>query len=97
MRCPLVAALGVDLSAESATRAAPGVLGNSLSAADPLAEEWTVTVIGSHYAAALIARDMGDDGPDHDRRFQFVVTHDRDLVVSAARSMMARITTPEGP
>lgn len=90
VRCPLVAALGVDLSAESA----PGVLGNSLSEADPLAEEWTVTVIGSHYSAALIARDMGDDGPDDERRFQFVVTHDRDLVLGAARSLMARITTP---
>jgi EAL domain-containing protein (putative c-di-GMP-specific phosphodiesterase class I) len=96
-RCPLVAALGVDLSAESATTSAPGVLGNSLSAADPLAEEWTVTVIGPHYAAALIARDMDDDGPDLDRRFQFVVTHDRDLVLGAARSLMARITTPEIP
>ena len=86
-RCPLVAALGVDLSAELA----PGVFGNSLSAEDPLAEEWTVTVTGSHYAAALIARDMGDSGPDHERRFQFVVTHNRDLVLKAARSLMARI------
>jgi EAL domain-containing protein (putative c-di-GMP-specific phosphodiesterase class I) len=89
-RCPLVAALGVDLSAESA----PGVLGNSLAATDPLAEEWTVTVIGPHYAAALIARDLGDTGPDHDRRFQFAVTYDRDVVLGAARSLMARIKTP---
>ncbi|MEP7115300.1 MAG: EAL domain-containing protein [Ilumatobacteraceae bacterium] len=89
-RCPLVAALGVGLDAH----ATPGVLGNSLSATDPLAEEWTVTVIGSHYAAALIARDLGDTGPDHDRRFQFAVTHDRDLVLGAARSLMARIRTP---
>ncbi|MEP7113031.1 MAG: EAL domain-containing protein [Ilumatobacteraceae bacterium] len=88
-RCPLVGALGVELNATGA----PGVLGNSLSAEDLLAEEWTVTVIGSHYAAALIARDMGDSGPDHDRRFQFVVTHDRDLVLSAARSLMARIVS----
>ena len=88
-RCPLVAALGVDLTAQSA----PGVLGNSLSPNDPLAEEWTVTVIGSHYAAALIARDLGDAGPDHERRFEFAVTHDRDLVLGAARSLMARIRT----
>lgn len=89
-RCPLVAALGVDLTTETA----PGVLGNSLSRADPLAEEWTVTVIGCHYSAALIARDLGDAGPDHERRFHFAVTHDRELVLAAARSLMARITTP---
>jgi hypothetical protein len=89
-RCPLVAALGVDLTADLA----PGVFGNSLSSTDPLAEEWTLTVIGPHYAAALIARDMGDTGPDHDRRFRFSITYDRDLVLSAARSLMARIQTP---
>jgi EAL domain-containing protein (putative c-di-GMP-specific phosphodiesterase class I) len=89
LRCPLVGALGVDLTAGSA----PGVLGNSLSPTDPLAEEWTVTVIGPHYAAALIARDLGDSGPDHERRFQFAVTHDRDVVLGAARALMSRITT----
>jgi EAL domain-containing protein (putative c-di-GMP-specific phosphodiesterase class I) len=88
-RCPLVAALGVDLTTKNS---ASGVLGNSLSPQDLLAEEWTVTVIGSHYSAALIARDLGDTGPDHERRFQFAVTHDRDIVLGAARSLMARIT-----
>ena len=90
VHCPLVAALGVDLRTESA----PGVLGNSLRATDPLAEEWTVAVVGPHYSAALIARDLGDTGPDHDRRFQFAVTYNRELVLGAARSLMARITTP---
>jgi hypothetical protein len=50
-----------------------------------------VTVLGPHYAAALIARDLGDTGPDHERRFEFVVTHDRDLVVAASRSLMSRV------
>jgi hypothetical protein len=49
--------------------------------------------IGSHYSGALIARDLGDSGPDVDRRYEFVVTHDRDLVLGAARSLMSRITT----
>ena len=88
-RCPLVAALGLGLAASPA----PGVHGASLSPTDPLVGEWTVTVVGSHYSGALIARDLGDDGPDHDRRFEFVVTHDRDLVLGAARSLMSRITT----
>jgi DICT domain-containing protein len=88
-RCPLVAALGLGL----ATSPAPGVHGASLSPTDPLVGEWTVTVIGPHYSGALIARDLGDKGPDQDRRFEFVVTHDRDLVLGAARSLMSRITT----
>jgi hypothetical protein len=46
-----------------------------------------------HYSGALIARDLGDDGPDADRRYEFVVTHDRDLVLDASRSLMARITS----
>jgi hypothetical protein len=44
----------------------------------------------------LIAVDLGDNGPDHDRRFEFTVTHDRDLVLEAARSLMTRIVTDEG-
>ncbi|MBI5087733.1 MAG: EAL domain-containing protein [Actinobacteria bacterium] len=87
-RCPLVGALAVDLTRHPV----PKVHTSALAADDPLVGEWTVAVLGSHYSAALIARDLGDDGPDHDRRFEFAVTHDRDLVVAAARSLMARIT-----
>jgi EAL domain-containing protein (putative c-di-GMP-specific phosphodiesterase class I) len=87
-RCPLVAALGRDIRATSPN----GVHCVPLSASDPLLGEWTVTTIGSHYAAALIARDLGDDGPDLDRRYEFLVTHDRDVVLAAARSLMSRIT-----
>ena len=47
-------------------------------------------------AGALIARDVGDDGPDADRRFDVVVTYDRELVLTAARALMARIA-PETP
>jgi EAL domain-containing protein (putative c-di-GMP-specific phosphodiesterase class I) len=91
-RCPLVAALAVGLDRMST----PGVHGGVIAASDPLSREWTVTVVGPHYAAALIAVDLGDNGPDHDRRFEFTVTHDRDLVLEAARSLMTRIVTDEG-
>lgn len=87
-RCPLVGALGVDLEIDPAL----GVHAVSFAADDPLAREWTVATIGSHYAAALVARDLGDSGPDHHRRFAFVVTHDRDIVLAAARSLMSRLT-----
>jgi DICT domain-containing protein len=86
-RCSLVAALGIGLPAEPA----PGVRGATIASNDALADEWSVVVVGPHYAAALVARDLGDDGPDDRRRFDHVVTHDRALVVAAARSLLDRI------
>ena len=51
--------------------------------------------VGAHFAGALAAIDIGDCGPDHERRFDYVLTYDRDLVVEIARSMLARIqSTP---
>ncbi|MEV4347171.1 EAL domain-containing protein [Actinoplanes sp. NPDC049596] len=87
---PFVAALGVDMPAQPA----PGVRGGALSIQDPLASEWTVVVLGAHTAAALMARDLGDIGPDPDRQFEFVVSYDRSLVTAAAHSMIGRLTTP---
>lgn len=85
--CSFVAAIGVGLSAEPAH----GVRGAALGAQDPLAGEWVVAVVGPHFAGALIARDLGDQGPDPDRRFDVVITHDRTLAVSTARSLMERV------
>jgi DICT domain-containing protein len=85
---PLVAAFGAGLDEEPV----PGVRGAHLEAGDPLAGEWNVIVVGPHYAAALVARDLGDTGPDPERRFDYVVTHDRGLVVAAARSLLQWLT-----
>ena len=85
--CPFVGALGAGLS----TMPTAGVCGAPLASDDPLLGEWTIVVIGPHYAGALIARDLGDHGPDHDRRFEFMITHHRDTVISAGRSLMGRI------
>ena len=90
-RCTLVAAFGVGLDAEPA----PGVRGAPLDPADPLAAEWTVVVLSPHFAAALIARDMGDGGPDQDRLFEFALTHDRRRVTAAARCLIERIVSPD--
>ncbi|KUL23632.1 sensor domain-containing phosphodiesterase [Actinoplanes awajinensis] len=89
-RLPFIAALGVDMVPEPA----PGVRGGSLSIQDPLASEWTVVVLGAHTAAALMARDLGDTGPDGDRQFEFVVTYDRTVVTAAAHAMAGRLTRP---
>ena len=68
-----------------------GVRGGDLDAGDPLHEEWDVAVVSPHFAAALVARDLGDAGPDADRRFDFVLTYDRDLVVDVAACLLSRI------
>ena len=86
-RAALTGALGAGMPPAPA----PGVRGASLDPGDPLRGEWAVALIGPHFAAALVARDCGDDGPDADRRFDFVVTHDRDLVVRAAQPLLDRL------
>ena len=48
-------------------------------------------MLGPHYAAALVARDLGDLGPDHQRRFEFVLTFDRDLVTDVIVALIARV------
>jgi hypothetical protein len=50
-----------------------------------------VVVVSPHFAAALVSRDLGDDGPDSKRRFDYAVTYDRTLVVDVARDLMRRV------
>jgi len=83
----LVAAFGVGLGDEPVR----GVRGAHLEPDDPLAGEWSVVVLGPHFAGALVAQDLGDDGADRDRRFTFATVYDRTLVIAAARTLLARI------
>jgi DICT domain-containing protein len=48
-------------------------------------------VVTPHFAAAFVGRDLGDRGPDMERRFDFCMTYDRDLAVQAAAALMSRI------
>ena len=67
--------------------------GASIGPDDPLAGEWSVLVIGPHFAGALVAQDLGDaGGREGDRRFTFATAYDRGLVIAAARILIARIT-----
>jgi diguanylate cyclase (GGDEF)-like protein/PAS domain S-box-containing protein len=85
----LVAAFGVGLSQEPL----PGVRGADIGPGDPLAGEWSVLVIGPHFAGALVAQDLGDTGGrESDRRFSFATAYDRGLVIAAARTLISRIT-----
>jgi EAL domain-containing protein (putative c-di-GMP-specific phosphodiesterase class I) len=77
---------------------APGVRGDDLAAGSPLASEWNVIVVSPHFAAAFVARDLGDEGaPDESRRFDFAMTYDRELVAAAARSLMAKVVPQLAP
>lgn len=86
-RSAFTAALGIGLGPEPA----PGVRGISLDADDALVGEWDIAVLGPHYSAALVARDLGDAGPDHERRFAFVLTFERTLVADVAAALISRL------
>lgn len=83
----LVGALGVGIPAQPA----PLVRGADLAPDDPLRGEWDVTVIAPHFAGAFVARDLGDRVADPDRRFDFFLTYDRELVTRAASALLRRI------
>src|SRR4029453_16096199 len=68
-----------------------GVRGADLAADGPLRREWDLVVIGPRFAAALVARDRNDQGPDARRGFDVIVTHDRDLVIQAAEPLLRRL------
>jgi EAL domain-containing protein (putative c-di-GMP-specific phosphodiesterase class I) len=89
--CSLIGVMGHAMKALPAT----GVRGASLNADDPLCGEWTVCVVGPHFSGALIATDLGDTGPDAERRFAFAMTYNRALVLGAARSLLHRISGPD--
>jgi diguanylate cyclase (GGDEF)-like protein/PAS domain S-box-containing protein len=96
-RTGFVAALGEGLPVEPL----PGLRGASLDPGDPIRGEWDLVVLGPHFAAALLARDLGDTGPDLDRTFEFALTYDRDTVVRAAHGLLSRVapraTSPAAP
>ncbi len=93
-RAAFVGALGVGLESQPA----PGVRGAEIRPDDPLRCEWDVVAIGPHFAGAFVARDLGDQGVnDADRRFEFFVTYDRDLVLEAARELMVKIVPSVSP
>ena len=87
----LVGALGLGIPRHPAER----VRGANLDAADPLRGEWNVIVISPSFAGAFVARDLGDTGPDPERRFDFFLTYDRELVRSAAVPLLAQILPDE--
>ncbi len=92
-RTGFVCALGEDLPVEPL----PGLRGAHLDPADPVRGEWDIAVLSPHFSAALLARDLGDDGPDMERTFEYALTYDRDTVSRAASSLLSRVAPRVGP
>ena len=90
-RTGFVAALGEDLPVEPL----PGVRGATLRPDDAVRGERDVVVLSPHFSAALLARDLGDGGPDLERTFEYAFTYDRDTVVRAATALLARVVPRE--
>ncbi|MCA0145402.1 diguanylate cyclase domain-containing protein [Blastococcus sp. LR1] len=81
---------------------APGVHGTALESGDPLTEQWVITVVSPHFAAALVARDVtaecGDEpvrahGPvgHSTRRLDYVLTYDRQRVLEVAGLVLSKV------
>ena len=52
-----------------------------------IGEEWSLVVVGPHYAGALVARQVTGDEHCYDH----VVTHQRDLVVEVGRTLLRHV------
>lgn len=75
----------------------PGVRGGNLAADDDLVNEWIVAVIGPHFAAVLLARDQGDQPSQRYQRYEYILSHNRDLAIQVTSQLMARIgASPAG-
>ena len=92
-RVGFVCVLGAGLPADPF----PGLRTGDLPAGDPVREEWDLVVLDPHFAAALLARDLGDDGPDEDRTFEFALTYDRPTVEKAAHALISRLVPTPFP
>ncbi|NHC16191.1 diguanylate cyclase domain-containing protein [Motilibacter deserti] len=82
----LTALLGPGMPEEPAR----GVHGTAVPPGDPLAEDWAVIIVAPHYAAAITAHEL-ERRPDGERRFAFVLTHDRARVIDAATLLLERV------
>jgi len=67
----------------------------AIDPANPASREWTTVLLGPHYAAALVARSLDDETSGPYRRFEYVLTHDRAVVLRVASSMMRDIATAD--
>ena len=87
-RVAFVGVFGEGLDAQPAE----GVRGADLRGHSELGREWNVLVVGPHFAGGFVARDLGDEGPDEARRFDFAMTFERELVTAASGILMHHVS-----
>jgi EAL domain-containing protein (putative c-di-GMP-specific phosphodiesterase class I) len=90
-KAALVGALGIGMPPAPGA----GVRGAGLEPDDRLQGEWDVVVVGPHFAGAFVARDLGDDVIDSDRRFEYFMTYDRERVTDAAAALLRHLVPTE--
>jgi diguanylate cyclase (GGDEF)-like protein len=87
---PLVAVFGQGLPEDLG----PRLRSVRLDPDDPLSAEWTVLVLGPDNATALISRERPSRlrlRREGDRMFATALTHDREVVTAAARTLLSRV------
>lgn len=89
-RSPFVVALGLEMEDEPV----PGVRGVALRPEDPMTREWTVSIVSPYTAVMLCAREIDPD--QLGRRFEVVLTFQRESVIEASTAMLTRIMLPQG-
>lgn len=67
-----------------------GLTHSGLAPDDPLVDEWNIVVLGQFYCCVLSARDQHCGTSELDRRFDYVLSHDRGTVVRCARAILSR-------
>jgi len=87
-------ALTVVVAAGLEPQTTPNLQVSALLPGSKMGEEWVVCVLSAGFSAAFVARDCGDTGSDGERRFDFVYTHDVDLVTALGRSFMQELVSP---
>jgi len=91
-RTVLTTAFGRDMPAEPGRR----IRGANLHPDDPLCDEWAVVVVGNQLSAALVARAASESAPGEPAQWEVIITHDRDLVLAAAKSLLQRLPAVRG-
>jgi EAL domain-containing protein (putative c-di-GMP-specific phosphodiesterase class I) len=86
-RAALVGVFATGMEPEPAS----GVRGSAILENDPLNKEWSVIVLSPHFSGAFTALDLGDNGPDSERRFEYAVTYNRATVINLALCLLARV------
>lgn len=88
LQSAVVGILGVGIPDEPF----PGAHGVDLSPGDVLGNERVILVLGPYEAALLCARRRRDDSLSQVGSYDFVMSHDRDLVEDIARMLLGRFT-----